>query len=213
MATALLVACAACQPPSSRVSTVKPATGNAMVVDLDAVAKAMGWDLLIAQKVEAATASLNAQLLLAAESLEKEFKKLQADVGPSPTKEQLLQLQQVKLKVQQTIQSNKLVAEQARESIRTQQILLYRKEIKPVAARLAQNQQAQVVLIANQDVVWFDPATDITGKVIDEIRAKASTIPSEPAVAPDTSSASQGSAAGTATVTEQPLAENGTPPK
>jgi Skp family chaperone for outer membrane proteins len=153
-----------------------PAGNRSVVVDLDAVAKAMGWDAVITKRVELATQNLNAQLIQAAENLEKELKQLQADLGASPTEPQLARFQQSKLRVQQTVQSNKTLAEQARDAVRAEQILLFRKEIKPVAGLIAGERHAEVVLIANQDVVWYDPAADITGEVISRLRAKSNPV-------------------------------------
>src|SRR5207244_1770169 len=53
---------------------------TAVVVDLDAVARAMGRDRVIDRRVEQATQALNAKLLEAAASMEKELKKQQADI-------------------------------------------------------------------------------------------------------------------------------------
>ena len=56
-------------------------SNSTVVVDLDAVARAMGRDLLIDRKVEQATQALNAKLLAAADNMEKEYKKKFFNVG------------------------------------------------------------------------------------------------------------------------------------
>jgi Skp family chaperone for outer membrane proteins len=181
---ALALALAGCQP--SHLEGTKE-SGKTVVVDLEAVAKAMGWDVLIAKKVEAATQNLNAQLLQAADNMDKDLKKQQSELGATPTQEQLVEFQKAKARVQQTIQNNKSVAEQAREGVRAQQILRFRTEVKPVAARIAQRHSAEVVLIANLDVVWFASSADITGEVIATLRAKAAAVPPEEAAPPSRS--------------------------
>jgi Skp family chaperone for outer membrane proteins len=147
-----------------------------LVVDLDAVAKAMGRDAEIARKVEQATESLNMQLVQAAQEMDKQLQKQKADLGASPSPTDREKYRQAELRVQQQILNNRAIAEQARQTVRNEQILLFRKEVRPIAARMAQRRNATVVTIANQDVVWFDPSADLTAEVIAEMRAQASSV-------------------------------------
>ena len=117
---------------------------RSVVMDLDAVAKAMGRDAAIAAKVEAATKQLNTQLLQAAHEMEEELKKIQAQIGSAPSPEQLAKLRQARQQVQQNIQNNKLLAENARNRVRGEQILLLRDEVRPIAARIAKSRHADV---------------------------------------------------------------------
>ena len=146
---------------------------RSVVMDLDAVAKAMGRDVLITRRVDAATQQLNTQLLQAAREMEEELKKIQAQIGSSPNPEQSAQLRRVRAQVQQNIQNNKLVAENARNRVRGEQILLLRSEVGPIAAQLAKSRKAEVVLLASQGVMWFAPSADITSEVIAKMRAQS----------------------------------------
>ena len=148
-------------------------SNNSVVVDLDAVARAMGRDLLIDRKVEQATQALNAKLLAAADTMEKEYKKQQAAAGNSPTDEQRAKLKQLAQKIQETIQNNKEVAAQARQRFRLEQIQLLRNDVKTVASRIAEKQHATMVFVAGQEVLWFTPSADITAAVIAEMRTQA----------------------------------------
>ena len=167
----LLAVCSmGCQP----VANVQPQPiHKSVVVDLDAVAKALHWDSLIAGKVEEATRNLNAQLLKAAENMENELKQQQASLGANPTPEQITNFKQSQARVQQNIQNNKRIAEQAREAVRAEQISLFRKRVKPIAGGVAKSHDADMVLIANADVVWFEAAVDVTGDIIAAMRAQA----------------------------------------
>src|SRR5712672_3547878 len=138
-----------CNQPSGSGGT------NAVVVDLDAVARAMGRDTLIDKRVEQATQTLNSKLIEAAANMEKEFKKQQTEFGTSPTEEQRGKLKQTAQKIQENIQSNKEIAGQARQRVRLEQIQIFRNEVKAIAARLAAKRQASLVMVATQDVLWF----------------------------------------------------------
>src|SRR4051794_15988392 len=165
IAAASLLLCSCNRPASS--------SNSAVLVDLDAVARAMGRDLLIDRKVEQATQALNAKLLAAADSMEKEYKKQQAAAGNSPTDEQRAKLKQLTQKIQETIQNNKEVAAQARQRFRLEQIQLLRNDVKAVASRIAEKQHATMVFVAGQEVLWFTSSADITAAVIAEMRTQA----------------------------------------
>jgi Skp family chaperone for outer membrane proteins len=187
-----LAACAAMLCSCGRPA----ATGTtAVVVDLDAVARAVGWDLLIDKRVEQATQALNAKLIGAAESMEKELKKQQAEFGASATDEQRAKLKQTAQKIQENIQSNKEIAGQARQRVRLEQIQLFRNEVKTIAARLAAKQQASLVIVAGQEVLWFTPSADITAAVIAEMRNAAALPPAAEAGKPPTASQTNKAAA------------------
>jgi Skp family chaperone for outer membrane proteins len=142
--------------------------------------------------------------------MEKELKKQQADAGNSPTEEQRAKLRQTAQRIQQNIQSNREIAEQARQRVRNEHIQLFRREIKPIAARLAARHHAAVVLIADQDVVWFAPSADITAEIIAEMRSAATAATTnEPA---RTGTTPQSNAAPSSPSRTQPSAE-GNPPK
>jgi Skp family chaperone for outer membrane proteins len=130
-------------------------------------------DLVIDRKVEQATQALNARLIAAADTMEKEYKKQQAATGSSPTDEQRTKLKQMAQKIQETIQNNKEVASQARQRFRLEQIQLFRNDVKAVASKLAGKQRATMVLVASQEVLWFTPTADITASVIAEMRSRA----------------------------------------
>ena len=177
VAASAFLLCSCNQPPGSGGT-------NAVVVDLDAVARAMGRDTLIDKRVEQATQTLNAKLIEAAANMEKEFKKQQTEFGTSPTDEQRGKLKQTAQKIQENIQNNKENATQARQRVRLEQIQIFRNEVKAIASRLAAKRQASLVMVANQDVLWFTPSSDITAAVIAEMRSPAAAAAAETGSAP-----------------------------
>ena len=156
------------------LSGCKP-TGRSVVLDLDAVAKATGRDVLIGRAVESATHQLNAQLVQAARDMDEEIKQLQAKIGTSATPQQQAELQRARARAQQNIQNNKLVAETARNRVRAEQIVLFRNEVRPIAAEIARQHNAEIVIIPNDNVVWHATSVDITGEVITRWRARPTT--------------------------------------
>jgi len=154
----------------------KTLSQKTLLVDLDAVARAMGWDQRIQLAVEQATEDLNGQLLKAAQEMDADLKKQQAELGGNPTPDQQARLRQLKLLVDQKIQSNKVIAQNARDRVRNEQILLFRNEVKPISGRVAKKHGAEVVLRTNDEVIWYDAAVDITGEIISEMRSQSHSV-------------------------------------
>ena len=114
--------------------------------------------------------------------MEQQFKKQQAELGSAPTEEQKAKVRQMAERVRENIQSNKEVAEQARQRVRAEQIQQFRAEVKAIAGRLASQRGATLVMTTGQDVFWLAASADITAAVIAEVRATASApAPSQPA--------------------------------
>src|SRR5437016_1224144 len=91
-------------PARARNTACKRADVNGprtLVIDLDSVARAMGRDVLIDRKVEQATQALNAKLIEAAQSMDRDLKKQQAELGPSATEEQRAKVKQTAQKIQE----------------------------------------------------------------------------------------------------------------
>ena len=206
----LAVAPAWCHMSTARAGSSQPQRApssgtarGAVVVDLDVVAKALGRDAEITRKVEQAPENLNAQLIQAAQEMEKQLQQQKTDLGDTPSPEAREEFRQTELRAAQNIRNNKVRGEQTRQSVRDEQIPKFRGEVKPIAGRVAKDRGAQVVLIANQTVVWFEPVADITADIIAAMRASLTSplAPPESAVVPSTTNAT---AARTNAVTAAP---------
>ena len=151
------------------------ATASAVLVDLDAVARAMGRDRAIDKRVEQATQALNTRLLEAAANMEKELKRQQTEIGTNATDQQRAKVRQTAQKIQENIQNNKEIAAQARQRFQLEEIQRFRSEVKVVAAPIAEKHRASMILLAGNDVLWFKPSADITATVIAEMRSQIGT--------------------------------------
>lgn len=171
----VMVVVTGCTPAPGKPSA--EASARAVVVDLDVVAKALGWDVVVAKRVELATENFNAQLVQAAQGMDRQLQEQKALLGDKPSSELLERYQLAEQRVQQNLRNNKALAEQAQQSVKDREVLSFRREVKPIAGRVARNRGAGVVLIANQNVLWFEPTVDITGEVIAEMRAAKARLP------------------------------------
>jgi Skp family chaperone for outer membrane proteins len=152
------------------------------VVDLDAVAKAVGRDVVIRQQVEVATQQLNQQLVKAATDMKTQIEAEQAKLTDASPEDDKKRVAAMLAQANQNVQNNKAMAQLRQQQIRNELIVQFRDEIRPMAEKAARAQGAMAVLVtAETTVLWFDPALDITDEVIAEYRSN----PPKPALLPN----------------------------
>lgn len=173
---ALIVLCAggllsACDKlPNPMTQQQAPASAVA-VLDLGAVAKALGRDEVFKEQVEAAGKELQQQLAQFTSGLQDKLREEQAKLGDAPTEAERQQLQKLVADAQRQVQQSQLLARQKAAEFQNQLATRFRAEVQPVAAEIARSKGASSVLLSNS-VMWFEPAVDITGAVIDALRAQ-----------------------------------------
>jgi len=143
-----------------------------LIVDLAAVAKATGQEESMQAQAQIARENLNAELAEAGKNLEQQLVQERADIGDAPTPEQELQFQQMTQQAQQRYAQLQAEAQQQAQQHEVNLVLEFREQIQPFAEKIARSRGATVVLLADQSVFWLDPAVDITGGVIDALRAE-----------------------------------------
>jgi Skp family chaperone for outer membrane proteins len=158
------------------------------ILDLGAVAKALGRDEVFKAQVEAAGKELQQQVTQFTSGLQDKLREEQAKLGDAPTDAERQQLQKLVVDAQRQVQQTQLLARQKAVEFQNQLATQFRIEVQPVAAEVARSKGATSVLLSNS-VMWFEPAVDITGAVIDSMRARgaAAVAPaSAPAAATET---------------------------
>jgi len=178
LALAVLAALAGCDklphplaPSSSSPAAAAPSPPDVAVLDLGAVAKALGRDEVFKQQVEAAGRELQQQLSEFSTEVRDRLREEQAKLGDEPSEEQRQQLAQLAANAQRQVQQSQALARQRALEFQTGLAAQFRAEVQPVAAEVARANGARTVLLSNT-ILWFEPAIDITGKVIDEMRAR-----------------------------------------
>ncbi len=145
---------------------------DTLIVDLAAVAKATGKEQSMQDEAQIAREEMNAQLTESARNLEQQIEQERAKFGDTPTEEQQLQLQQMTQQAQQQFGQLQAEAQQKMQQNEINLVLEYREQVKPFAEKIARSRGASVVHLTDQSVFWLDPAVDITGEVIDALRAE-----------------------------------------
>ncbi len=145
------------------------------IIDLDAIAKATGQDVAISQQINTANQKLNAELDMISQKLNEQLAEKRKEIGETPSQKQAQELKQITLIANQRMQQAKNIALQKSQQIRAALILQLRKQIQPIAEEVGQRIGARAIFITDSSMLWYDPAADITGDVITEVRALSMT--------------------------------------
>lgn len=144
--------------------------GGIAVINIDDVAKALGGDKAIEEKVQAHSQELSAKLDKIREDLKKTLVEEQAKLGTTPTAEQKQTFQQNFQRAQQAFNEQGQQAQQELNAFRLKQFNEFRDQVKPVAETIAKKMGASVVSTP-ATLLWFEPSQDITQKVIEDMKA------------------------------------------
>ena len=144
------------------------------VLDLQAVAKALGRDDDFKLQLESAGKQLGEQLSQVSTVLQQQLREEQAKLGDDPSDEDRVKLRQMAVEAQRKIQQSQQQARLKARQFQLQLATRFRQDVQPVAAEVARAKGASVVMLSNS-LMWFEPAVDITAEVIGKMRAMQST--------------------------------------
>ncbi|MAT66560.1 MAG: hypothetical protein CMN57_13080 [Gammaproteobacteria bacterium] len=144
-----------------------------LVVDITAVAKALGRDEVMEQQLAATRDQLNRQLDEITHDLNSQLEEKQAELAEQADEAQTQELQALALQARQTLEQTRALAQQKALAYRSSLVLAFQEEVRAEAAEIARQRGATSVMLANVATLWFDPRTDITGEVIARMRAAA----------------------------------------
>lgn len=139
------------------------------VIDLDAVARALGRDEVIAQQINQANQQLTSQLGDVAEDLQQQLQQEREKYEVIGDEAQA-DLDQKTAAANQRLQQTQRVAQQRAAEFRTAVINSFRNEVQPYASEIARERGAATVITVATPMLWFDSEVDITDEVIAAMR-------------------------------------------
>ena len=142
------------------------------LVDVDAVARALGRDVAMREQLQSAGAELNTEVRDLAQELKDSFEAERQLLGENPSQEQREQLARMGLEAQTRVQRSQAAAQRKAQELQVQLARQIQDEVRPVAAAVARERGAQVVL-STTFVLWAEAATDITAAVIERMETPA----------------------------------------
>ena len=139
------------------------------VIDLDAVARALGRDEVIAQQINQANQQLSSQLGEVAKNLQQQLQDEREKyeiVGDEAEAE----LEQKTAVANQRLQQTQRLAQQRASEFRKAVINEFRDEVQPYASEIARERSVVAVVTVATPMLWFDAEVDITDEVIAAMR-------------------------------------------
>jgi len=183
----LLVLAAACsQPAGSPSQASRPAnSGGVGVVDLDAVAKAIGKDLAMSAEAEQKVAQLNQELVQLQGAMNRHLAGKRDELGEDLTDAQKRQLLVAKAKLESQYRDKKAIAERKFARYKQELVEQFREETKPILREVATRRGLSIVIPKN-DALLLTVANevDLTDDVVLEIRKLQPALGEERAPAP-----------------------------
>ena len=167
------------------VAACTPAPGIA-VVDLQAVARALGRDDAMSQQVGAVNDTLRQQLRNAAERLRDELQAEQDALGGGATDDARTRFDQLLAEANRRLEETQRAALLRSSQFQQAVVNDFRREVAAIARGIADRRAIPAVLSSDASLLWYDSALDITDEVIAEMRAlsRAGGLPSPAADTP-----------------------------
>ena len=145
--------------------------GNTVILDLDAIAKATGQADIIKQQIDKANNELTAQLTTISNKLKEQLSAEKEKMSKKLSKDEKKKLEQLTILANQKMQQSRNIANQKSQQYRVALIQNLRRNIQPIAEKIARERNADIVTAVNNSTIWFNPESDITDEVIAKIRA------------------------------------------
>lgn len=146
---------------------------QSLVLDPTAVAKSLGRDELMQQQLNEHVAELNTRISQQTAELTAQLEKEKQKLGTKPDEAATRRYQDMLAAATQQAQQSRLQAQEDAAKYRKSLIGDFTAEIRAVAAKIAKARGAASVLVIGENVLWFDPAADITAEVIEKLRAES----------------------------------------
>ncbi|MFK8027362.1 MAG: OmpH family outer membrane protein [Gammaproteobacteria bacterium] len=137
-----------------------------LVVDIDAVAKAIGRQEIMQKELEAKNIKLTKELEIIASNIEESLVEEKTRLGNAPSTQEKQKMNELVTQASQQLTNKKQIAIQKSEEYRSELLQAFRNEVGKIAQQIASRSRGKLVLMSNNEMLWFDPSADITDEVI-----------------------------------------------
>lgn len=164
---------AACNPLSSMQHSAAKKAPEIAVVDMDAVAKALGRDVDMRNKMESENKKLLQQVRDLAQKLKGQLDAEKKKLGDNPSQQDRAKLARMGLEAQVRVQQGANSARQQAAELRAKLMREFQQDVRPVAAAIGKKRGVKAV-VTTGFVLWYEPEVDITSEVIAAMKAHKS---------------------------------------
>lgn len=154
------------------------------VVDLDKMATDLGWMHDMQENLQGLQKQMQTDLQHDQEMYQAELQSKKMEFAPSSDSKLTAQQQQIlqgmKQVAEQVLNQLQQAASQRFNEYRQQCIAQYRDAVRPLVRQVAEDKHMWIVVEKGANVLYSDPATDITDAVVDAARAHPPTLQAVP---------------------------------
>ncbi len=159
-------------------------TMKVAVVDMDKMATDLGWMHDMQENLQGLQKQMQADLQHDQEMYQAELQSKKMEFAPNPDSKLTAQQQQILQGMQQVaeqvLKQLQQAANQRFNEYRQQCVAQYRDAVRPLVREVAEDKHLWVVVEKGPNVLYSDPATDITDAVVDAARARPPTLQAVP---------------------------------
>jgi Skp family chaperone for outer membrane proteins len=170
-ATITIAACvglSACGPETPQGS------GRTAVINMDQIAAALGRDQMIQSRIQAAEQEAEQRLNRLREELQQQLETKRRELGENPTDAQQEAIGRMGMEAEQRFRQEVAQVQEAAARLRAGLVSQFREEVRPSAERIGKSRGFAIVLIHHDAVLSYQPDSDITLDVIEELKASGS---------------------------------------
>ena len=162
-AAASLLLLAGCELP--KLPAGHSGAGEIAIIDLDAIAKALGRDVALRSRLEDVNAKLDTQLSDLIKGLRTRLEREKEKLGPDPTAAAQKAFQKLAAEAQLKVRKGQLQVRQRSQKAQLELVARFRAEVLPVAQKIALERGTRVIVLRS-NVLWYDQRADITPSVV-----------------------------------------------
>lgn len=148
---------------SAEVATAS--TGRVAVVDLDAIAKSLGRDKIITNKVAHYVKAKQAGINKERDQLKAKLAKEKKGLGNKSTDKQKADYVHSVREAELKLRNDVLAARRGAVALRAKLIQKFTDEVRPLAVKIAHKRGFSVVYVKQQAMLYVDPRVDISKDV------------------------------------------------
>ena len=145
---------------------------NVLLLDIGRAHNLLGRKDQLTEEMNNRKDAMEAKLSDLRAELEQNLADRRNEFGEIPTREQQMELIQLRNEFTKRVSQETQQSRQSLEQSKRQVLLDFMLEVRPVASEIAARRGAQVVLNSNR-VVTFDAAVDITEELVEALKSKA----------------------------------------
>lgn len=146
---------------------------NVGVIDVAAVARALGRDDVMTAQVTEVNRSLQAQLLQRSELIRAQLQTQRDALGEDASEEAMGQFEETLREANEEFDKIQRTAVVRSRQVRDALVTKFRREVTQVAQEVASTKGLRAIFSSDATLLWYEPALDITDEVIAEMRARA----------------------------------------